>query len=1016
MRVHDLLRGFALLAVCSVLVTGCRQWNNPFDPLNRPKNRPPHLPTRPTPDSGAMQQDTGVTLTWSGGDPDSADRVTYDVFFGPTAPPPLVYSRLDTNLYRPGRLNFLVTYYWRVISRDIAGESAVGPVWCFTTRAESQGNRPPYVPFSPTPASGATGVDTGVVLSWAGGDPDSGDAVKYDVYLGTVSSPPLVRSGNSTTSYRPAGLKFLTRYYWRIVARDQANDSAVGPVWSFTTRAQSDTNRPPYRPSNPVPDSAATGRSVKTVLSWSGGDPDPGDTVRYDVYFGTSSTPPRISYNQSGRTYAPGTLGYGLVYYWRIVARDRRGAETSGPLWWFRTVSEVNITAPAAGEKWLVGTKQAIEWTGGTIQVRSGPAIRAQKVTEEDGEGREFREVQTQAVDSTVVLYSTTDGINWTRLGRTTQSGRYEWAVTAPVSESCRVLVRVHTGKDTVQGRSGRFRIWSVPSSITITSPTSSTRWREGSSQTIKWTGGVQAGENDGKVNRQAIATVGSHGLYSVDSTVVFYSTDDGATWKRHGRAQTPGEYAWVVPGPASERARVRVRAYAVDSVRTGTSEAYVVYDSLPPSPITVTSPTTGARWSTGTVQLVTWNGGTDGVDSSVIYFSRDGGRSWARQDRATIPGQFSWLVPGPATDSARIQVRAYCGGHTVSGTSGLFQIVLRYPDSVIATIAVGRKPRTLCWNPNYNKVYVLNQDTDTVTVIDGAGDTVVANIAVGDQPVAAVYNATANKLYVANAGSGNVTVIDGVTNRVRKTISTGSSPTALAWNPVNNRVYCANWTANTLSVIDGERDSVLKNLATGLRPAAVCWNRAANKVYVPCTGSNQVVVIAGSGDSIITTLPISTGPCCAVADTVANQVYVASQSAHRVTVIDGVTNIMQAVIPVGRGPGSLAWNPLSRKVYSAGREADSVTIINTQNYAVIGMAKTGTQPWELLWLPTFNMLYVSCAVGNSVTVIGGDSNRPEKTIPVGNTPLALCWNPVNNKVYVANHASGTVTVIGLRR
>lgn len=1035
-----------LLALVLGLIV-CRQWNNPFDPLNRPRNRAPFVPSQPVPDNGATQQDTGRTLSWIGGDPDTWDKVTYDVFFGTVAEPPLVRSGLDTCSYRPGGLSFLVTYYWRIVSRDSSGESSAGPVWAFTTRAQSRTNRPPNTPSDPIPAHEATGLDTSLALLWTGGDPDSGDVVGYDVYLGTSLPPALVRAGNNTNSYRPTGLGLLTKYYWRIVAKDQAGDSAVGPVWNFTTRAQGDTNRPPYRPSRPVPDSGATGRSVKVVLSWSGGDPNPGDTARYDVYFGTSTTPPRIIQNQISTTYSPGTLSHGIVYYWRIVARDKRGAQTSGPLWWFRTVNQVSVTAPAAGSAWLVGTNQTIEWTGGTKedQPQGGGEVCIRVQTSDSySKGNRGTKVRPRlsdlltsdfATDSTVVLYSTNDGTNWTRLGRAAQQGRYDWTVSGPGAESCRVLVRVHTSRDTVQARSERFRIWSVPTSVTITSPSSSTRWREGSSQTITWTGGTDGGQTqrEGTVNFQGQIsqsiiknTMGQPWSlrffdcptedFGPDSTVVFYSTDDGATWTRHGKAQAAGRYVWNVPGPAAAKARVQVRVYAVDSSRTGTSEAYVVYDSLPPSAITVTSPAAGTRWNVGTQQLVAWSGGTDGVDSSVIYYSRDGGTSWARQGRAVTQGQFSWFVPGPATDSGRIQVRAYCGQRTTAGTSGLFQVVFRYPDSVIATIRVGRKPRALCWNPTYNKVYVLNQDTDTVTVIDGSSNAVLAHIPVGDQPVTAVYNTAGNKLYVANEGSANVTVIDGATNAVRKTVPTGSSPTALVWNPVNNRVYCANWNANSVSVIDANSDSVRRTLATGLRPAAVCWNRAANKVYVPCAGSNQVTIIAGSGDSILTTIPVSTGPCFAVADTIANEVYVASQSAHRVSVIDGNTNMMLAVIPVGRGPGALAWNPTGGKVYSADREADSVSVISTQSHSVIGMAKTGTQPWALVWAPGFNMLYASCAVAGSVTVIGGESNLPEKTVPVGATPLALCWNASNSKVYVANYASGTVTIIGLRQ
>ena len=67
-------------------------------------------------------------------------------------------------------------------------------------------------------------------------------------------------------------------------------------------------NNPPYEPNNESPQDGSTGVSLTVDLSWDGGDPDPGDNVTYDVYFGASSSPPIVVHNQSGLTYDPGTL------------------------------------------------------------------------------------------------------------------------------------------------------------------------------------------------------------------------------------------------------------------------------------------------------------------------------------------------------------------------------------------------------------------------------------------------------------------------------------------------------------------------------------------------------------------------------------------------------------------------------------------------------------------------------------------------------------------------------------
>jgi len=192
-------------------------------------------------------------------------------------------------------------------------------------------NNPPYMPSDPDPEDGATSVDIDADLSWTGGDPDTGDTITYDIYFGTTSPPPMIVSNQSATSYDPRTLDYCTTYYWKIVAWDNHGASVSGPIWNFTTNCE------PYTPSNPDPEDGATSVDIDADLSWTGGDPDTGDTITYDIYFGTTSPPPKVVSNQTGTTYDPGTMSYSTTYYWKIVAWDNHDAYTEGPIWEFTT-------------------------------------------------------------------------------------------------------------------------------------------------------------------------------------------------------------------------------------------------------------------------------------------------------------------------------------------------------------------------------------------------------------------------------------------------------------------------------------------------------------------------------------------------------------------------------------------------------------------------------------------------------------------------------------------------------
>ena len=199
------------------------------------------------------------------------------------------------------------------------------------------GNNPPLQPSNPQPLNAAIDQSVDVNLSWSCSDPE-GDPLTYDVYFGTSSNPPLVNSAQTNTSYDPGQLADNTTYYWKIKAKDDHSNSTTGAIWHFTTAAGF-VNTPPVQPSNPNPVNGAQNQDTTLTISWNCSDPD-GDTLSYDIYFGTNSNPPLVSTNQTQKNYNPGILNQGTTYYWKITAKDNHNASVTSPIWNFATLTQ----------------------------------------------------------------------------------------------------------------------------------------------------------------------------------------------------------------------------------------------------------------------------------------------------------------------------------------------------------------------------------------------------------------------------------------------------------------------------------------------------------------------------------------------------------------------------------------------------------------------------------------------------------------------------------------------------
>ena len=112
-------------------------------------------------------------------------------------------------------------------------------------------------------------------------------------------------------------------------------------LWEKMEKTYRKPNNPPNAPSNPTPADNATGVALLyTNLSWSCSDPD-GHSMTYDVYFGTTSTPPLVFSGYDSTNFELGELSSGTTYYWKIVAKDKPptgdSKTTSSPVWKFTT-------------------------------------------------------------------------------------------------------------------------------------------------------------------------------------------------------------------------------------------------------------------------------------------------------------------------------------------------------------------------------------------------------------------------------------------------------------------------------------------------------------------------------------------------------------------------------------------------------------------------------------------------------------------------------------------------------
>ncbi len=124
-----LLVSFAIILFCPIINCGSRS-------TDASRNQPPAIPSNPSPADGAPHARINMQLSWECSDP-NGDNLTFDLYFGTSANPPLIGSGLEHNTFDAGSLEFGTTYYWKVIAGDARYQSE-NPLWSFTVRNQAE--------------------------------------------------------------------------------------------------------------------------------------------------------------------------------------------------------------------------------------------------------------------------------------------------------------------------------------------------------------------------------------------------------------------------------------------------------------------------------------------------------------------------------------------------------------------------------------------------------------------------------------------------------------------------------------------------------------------------------------------------------------------------------------------------------------------------------------------------------------------------------------------------------------
>ncbi|HET6975276.1 MAG TPA: YncE family protein [Pyrinomonadaceae bacterium] len=301
--------------------------------------------------------------------------------------------------------------------------------------------------------------------------------------------------------------------------------------------------------------------------------------------------------------------------------------------------------------------------------------------------------------------------------------------------------------------------------------------------------------------------------------------------------------------------------------------------------------------------------------------------------------------------------------------------------DTVIQSIAVGSTPMDVAVSPSGDRVYVTNQGSNTVSVIDTTTtpNTVIANVAApaGSILTNLAVNPANTKVFVVSQNTGILVLNTGSLTFNASPITVGTTPIDVAFDSAGN-AYVTNYTTWNVSIIDTL--GVVRNIGVheGPRGITVANIGGAERVYFACAGASNSEVgyfAAGAMGGSVTHFNVAGGAFFVAARPDGAKIYVSLNASNQ------TASITTAAIPV-------------------------VTTFTNSGGAPFGVAVAAT--------PTGNRVFVADSNG---TGINWDLTRISSTtttdslltlIGVTKKPKGVAANAAGTRVYVACLGTGS--------
>jgi YVTN family beta-propeller protein len=299
---------------------------------------------------------------------------------------------------------------------------------------------------------------------------------------------------------------------------------------------------------------------------------------------------------------------------------------------------------------------------------------------------------------------------------------------------------------------------------------------------------------------------------------------------------------------------------------------------------------------------------------------------------------------------------------------SGDVSVIDGSTDAVVATFKAGKRPRGIHATPDGKRLFVTlsgsprmapgldenrapaDKSADGLGVIDPVERRLVDRWHVGSDPEQFAITKDGRFAFIANEDDSSTSIVDLGSGQPHGKVKVSEEPEGVSVNPQNGEVYVTCEEKGKVFAINPDQQRVIATIETGGRPRSIAFLPDGSRGYVACENGGYVAVIDATSYKLLSKIQLPAGslPMGTATSKDGKELYVSTGRGNTVLVLDTETNAVATTIPVGNRAWGMALDPSGSKLYTANGASNDVSVVDVKSRKELRRIKVGDGPWGI--------------------------------------------------------------------